>query len=281
MRVGLIMDTSGSMSDVRRKKPLVVHVTNIVTVNDCANICICAGGSPCMSMSPSDAADLASIADAVVVNIGTPDAAEVGDALYSAARTAAAAEKPLVLDPVGVGASTLRTAIVKKIIAECVSLSPSTCVIKGNAGEIGFLSGLGGKVRGVDSGGADDIEGAVRSLAAEVGCIVAATGEKDYVSDGKTVTVLDRGTPMESAVSGTGCMVSSVVGCFVGACGVSVESVASAITVFNVAAEKAAEVSAGPGTFVANLRDSLFNLRPEDLRCSNCTSSATAGCSET
>lgn len=265
------MDTAAMMAEVRRRRPLVVHVTNVVTINDCANVCIAAGGSPCMSMSPSDAAELARVSDAVVVNIGTPDSEMIGDALLSAARTAATMKKPLIIDPAGAGASIIRTALTKKILSECVKLSPSTCIIKGNAGEIGFLSGIGGQVRGVDSAGASDAEQATRSLAQTYGCIVSCTGPTDYVSDGNTTLALSRGTPMEETVSGTGCMVSSVTACYAGACGVSVESAAAAITAFNIAAEKAAAVSAGPGTFHVNLIDSIYNLREEDFRCSNST----------
>lgn len=143
-----------------------------------------------------------------------------------------------MLDPAGAGATTLRTAVTRKIMQECISRSPRTCVIKGNAGEIGYLSGIGGEVRGVDSGAATDGERAVSSLASGLGCIVASTGRTDRVSDGNRTLTSSRGTPMESAVSGTGCMVSSVVGCFVGACGVSADSVMAGIEAFNIAAEK-------------------------------------------
>ena len=265
------LDVPAMMERTRGARPLVVHVTNYVTINDCANVCIAAGGSPCMSTEPSDAADLVRIADAVVVNIGTPDNGVIGDALLSAAKTAAQMKKPLVLDPAGCGASAIRTEITRRIVDECIRLSPSTCIIKGNAGEIGFLSGMGGKVRGVDSAGADDAKASTLGLAQSLGCVVSCTGKTDYVSDGREVVALDRGTPMEEAVSGTGCMVSSVTGCYAGACGVSIESAAAAVTVFNVAAEKAARISAGPGTFRLNLMDAIYGLSMEDFRCSNST----------
>ncbi len=258
-------DIAQMMDAVRVRRPLVVHVTNVVTVNDCANICIAAGGAPCMSVDPSDVSDLVKIADAVVVNIGTPDGAVMGEALYAAAETAADLAKPLVLDPAGCGASGMRTDITRRIIDGCISKSPSTCIIKGNAGEIGFLSGMGGIVRGVDSGGASDARGSALSLAESLGCIVSCTGPVDYVSDGEEVLELTRGTPMEETVSGTGCMVSSVTGCYAGACGVSIGSAAAAITVFNIAAEKAAKISSGPGTFRLNLMDTIHGLSEDDF----------------
>ena len=267
--ISMQFDFPPIMRTVRSRRPLVVHVTNIVTVNDCANVCIAAGGSPCMSTEASDASDLVRIADAVVVNIGTPDRDVIGDALFAAAETAADLKKPLVLDPAGCGASGLRTDLTRRIIDGCISRSPSTCIIKGNAGEIGFLSGLGGEVRGVDSAGASDARGSAMGLARSLGCIVSCTGPTDYISDGKDVFSSSRGTPMEENVSGTGCMVSSVTGCYAGACGVSVASAAAALTVFNTAAEKAAAVSAGPGTFRLNLMDAIYNLSEDDLRCSN------------
>ncbi|AGI47621.1 Hydroxyethylthiazole kinase, sugar kinase family [Thermoplasmatales archaeon BRNA1] len=250
---------------VREKHPFVVHVTNIVTVNDCANVCIAMGGSPCMSMYNDDVLDLAAACDAVVVNMGTLDGQAVGDALWSAAVKATNLHKPVVFDPTGAGASKFRNMWSGSFIQYLIPKAPESVVIKGNYGEIGYLSGLGGKVQGVDSAGADDPKAAAEKLAKDNHCIVAATGPVDYVSDGETTLELRHGTPMQNLVSGTGCMLSSVVGCFVGANGVSLESVAAAIDAFNIAAENAAKVSKGPGTFHMNLMDAVYNLKEEEL----------------
>lgn len=233
--------------------PLVHHITNYVTVNDCANVCICAGGSPVMTDAIEDIDDMLSLASATVLNIGTLNGRTV-DSMLAAADAAAAYGIPVVLDPVGAGATPYRTSVAEALM----ELGPS--VVKGNAGEIGVLSGLGGDVKGVDSHGAGDAAESARSLAGRLGCIVAATGEADYVSDGEVTLRLSNGCPLLGAVSGTGCMLSSVVGCYAGASGATVESVASAICAFNVAAELASERCSGPGTFKPALLDALHSL---------------------
>ncbi len=250
------------MAKVRAKRPLVHHITNYVTVNDCANVCICAGGSPVMTDEALDIPEMVALASAVVLNIGTLSERTL-ESMAVAGREANRNGVPVVLDPVGVGATSYRTAAARKLM-ETVEVS----VIKGNGGEIGVLAGLGGKVRGVDSvSGSDDAGAAVSSLAERTGAVVAATGETDYVSDGKTLAILRNGSPMLEKVSGTGCMVSSVTGCYVGACGVSVPSVSAAVSVFNIASEKAVEggKAFGPASFRTKLLDSLYGLSGEDV----------------
>ena len=172
----------------------------------------------------------------------------------------------VILDPVGVGATSYRNHAAR-ILFDNVRFS----VIKGNAGEISILAGAGGQVRGVDSVSGGD-GNAARELAKISGAIVGMTGETDYVSNGERTLALSNGHSLMDRVSGTGCMASSVVGCYVGACGASLESVACGISAFTIAGEMAAEKSSGPGTFKANLFDSLYNLKPEQaakaLRCS-------------
>lgn len=248
---------SSFMDRVRGAHPLVHHITNYVTVNDCANICICAGGSPVMT-DGEDVADMVSISSATVINIGTLNARTVAS-METAARAAAGKGIPMILDPVGAGATPYRTETARSLMA----MSPA--VIKGNAGEIGVLSGLGGDVKGVDSAGSGDMRGAVESLARLTGAIVAATGEVDYVSDGERTFRLENGSHLLESVSGTGCMLSSVVGCYVGACGKDVEAVVSAISAFNVAAELAERECRGPGTFRPALMDAMFSLKGDDL----------------
>ena len=240
------------MERVRAMRPLVHHITNYVTVNDCANICICAGGSPVMTDS-EDVADMVAISSATVANIGTLNPMTVRS-MEAAFTTASSEGKPMLLDPVGAGATRYRTDVAESLMG----MGPT--VIKGNAGEIGVLSGVGGDVKGVDSHGASDVASAVESLAQSTGSIVVATGETDYVSDGRVTYRLDNGTGMLGNVSGTGCMVSSVVGCYIGAHGRSIGAVVSAISAFNVAAEVASDVCGGPGTFKPALLDAMFNL---------------------
>ena len=248
------------MTAVRSKRPLVHHITNYVTVNDCANICICSGGSPVMTDAIEDVVDMVSVSGALVLNIGTLNR-RINESMLKAGSAAKEAGVPVVLDPVGMGATPFRNETVKEIIRR---VKPD--VIKGNQGEMGVLSGIGGDVKGVDSHGASgDVSDVVRSVSRRFGCIAAATGEIDHVSDGDVVLRLSNGHPLLSAVSGTGCMVSSVVGCYIGANGVSIGSVASAISAFNISAEFAGRASKGPGTFKPALMDAMYNLSSDDL----------------
>ncbi len=248
---------SKNMVKVREARPLVHHITNYVTVNDCANICICAGGSPVMT-DGEDVAEMVSASSATVLNIGTLNGRTVA-LMEVAAETAKACGVPMVLDPVGAGATAYRTEVSGRLMA----MGPA--VIKGNAGEISVLSGTGGVVKGVDSKGSSDSASAAKSLAEATGAVVVATGLYDYVSDGETTLRLRNGTSLMERVSGTGCMLSSVVGCYVGACGRNIETVAAAVSAFNVAAEEAFSKCTGPGTFRDALMDSMFHLDPGRL----------------
>jgi len=244
--------------EVRKKKPLVHHITNYVTVNDCANICICAGGSPVMTDERKDIEEMVAMASAVVLNIGTLNERTV-ESMLIAGHEANKADIPVILDPVGAGATSYRTSVVGTILGKV-----DIAVIKGNAGEIGTLAGTGGKVRGVDSAsGTDNKLDSVMTLAEKEGCVVASTGKTDFVSDGRKSAILNNGHDLLECISGTGCMVSSVVGCYVGSCGPSVDSVMSAISVFNISGELAAKMSDGPGTFKMSLMDAMYNLQPD------------------
>ena len=257
----LMTPLSEMMSKVRGKCPLVHFITNYVTVNDCANMCICCGGSPVMTDAVQDVEPMVGLASALVLNIGTLKDRTV-ESMLVAGKEANKRDVPVILDPVGVGATPFRTETAERILRE-VKIS----VIKGNHGEISVLAGLGGEVRGVDSvSGANDVAEAAKSLARRTGTIVAATGPVDYVSDGETVITLKNGSEYMATVSGTGCMVSGVVGAYVGANGVSVESVAAGISVMNIASEVAVSEGKvfGPGSFKSKLFDAVYGLKGAD-----------------
>jgi hydroxyethylthiazole kinase len=248
------------MDSVKKKRPLVHHITNYVTVNDCANICICSGGAPVMTDEAKDIPEMVRISSAVVLNIGTLNETTV-DSMLLAGKTAKRFGIPVILDPVGVGATEYRTDVAWKLIKRA-----EVSVIKGNGGEISVLAGMGGIVKGVDSISGSRDENAAISLASMTGAVVAATGKTDYVSDGKTTYILNNGCDMMETVSGTGCMACSVVGAYVGACGASAESVAAAISAFSIAGEISGEKAFGPGSFKTKLFDSLYNLTPEEAK---------------
>lgn len=213
-----------------------------------------------MTDAIEDVEDMVSMAGALVLNIGTLNT-RINASMLAAGKAAKSAGVPVILDPVGMGATPFRNRTVEEIIRR---VEPD--VIKGNQGEMGVLSGAGGDVKGVDSHGASgDMVDIVRGIAERFGCIAAATGEQDYISDGSRTVRLSNGHNLLSAVSGTGCMVSSVTGCYIGANGPSVDSVAAAISAFNISAEFAARASKGPGTFKAALFDAVYNLSGDDL----------------
>ncbi|MDR0334824.1 MAG: hydroxyethylthiazole kinase [Methanomassiliicoccaceae archaeon] len=200
-------ETAELMRIVRERRPLVHQITNSVSMNDCANITLCAGGTPVMSDAAGDVEEMVGHASALVLNIGTPSDKTI-EAMVIAGAAANRKGIPVILDPVGAGATKYRMNAVRKILNE-VRIS----VIKGNAGEIGALAGAGGRVRGVDSDGLDgDPVEVCRSLSKKTGAVVAMTGAVDIVTDGTRVAVVNNGHEMMTSVSGTGCMAGAVIG---------------------------------------------------------------------
>jgi len=251
---------SGYMLKVREVHPLVHHITNYVTVNDCANVCICAGGSPIMSDSAYEVEEMVASADALVLNIGTINERTL-ESMKRAGKAAGKVGKPIILDPVGVGATKYRTNVVEGLIS---SLHPS--IIKSNMGEMSTIVGCKGMVRGVDSvSSCKDLADRMLAFAKENRCVLVSTGPTDYVTDGRTFFELSNGVPMLENVSGTGCSVTTMIGVYAGACGPSAESAVAAVSAFNIAAEDAIGHCAGPGTFKPALLDSLYAMKPETI----------------
>ncbi|HMK47908.1 MAG TPA: hydroxyethylthiazole kinase [Methanocella sp.] len=252
---------SSLLTQVRTKRPLVHHITNYVTVNDCANVTLCIGGAPVMAHSPEDASEMVAMANALVLNIGTPDHAQIESMLVAGSR-ANDLNIPIILDPVGAGATRMRTD------AACTLLHKlNISVVKGNAGEIAILAGGKGTVRGVDSHGikGDPIEIA-KKLANKLDLVVAISGQTDIVTNGELTLLVDNGHPMMGKLSGTGCMASSIAGAFAGVSKDHVKSTAAALAAFGVAGEKAALHSNGPSSFKVALTDNVYRLTEDMLR---------------
>ena len=244
----------------REQHPLVHHITNYVTVNDCANITICAGGAPVMADAPEEAGEMAGFAGALVLNIGTLNPGIIGSMIL-AGKAANDRRIPIILDPVGAGATRLRTESTRRLLDEL-----EIAIIKGNAGEIGVLAGADAKVRGVDPAGvAGDIVSITRDFAESTGITVVASGATDIVSDGKRVLFVENGHPMMGAISGTGCMASSVTGICAAVEKDTVMAAATALAAFGLAGERAAARAQGPGSFKPALFDEMAALTPADL----------------
>lgn len=250
------------LAQIKALTPLVVHITNNVTINDCANVTLALGASPAMSVDPDDVAELASYAGALVLNLGLVDAPAL-QAMFQAGQAARDRGVPVVFDPVAAGATAVRRAASVRLLEE---LRPT--IVKGNGAEIKFLAGLASKQRGVDSLDDDGVAEAAASLAARYGVVVAATGPVDYVSDGTTTWAVSGGTPLLSRVTGTGCMTASLVGCFAAVEPNALEAAVQGLAAMKVAGERA-EAALGPGEgtghFHIRLVDALSLLVPADL----------------
>lgn len=253
------------LARLRERTPLVHNITNLVVMQISANTLLAAGASPVMAHAAEEVGDLATVAGAVVLNIGTLDPTWVRS-MELAASAAARHGVPTVLDPVGVGATGYRTAVAERLL----ETYPPT-VLRGNTGEISVLAGGQGTVRGVDAGSQSLPVDEVAGLAQKISGVVAATGPIDIVSDGRRVARIANGDPWLSRVTGTGCSLSALVGAFVAVTEPelrreqALEAVVAALVTFEVAAENARALSEGPGTFHAHLMDALFNLTPVDV----------------
>jgi hydroxyethylthiazole kinase len=246
---------------MRDGKPLVHQITNYVVMNETANATLAIGALPVMAHAGEEVEEMAGIASALVLNIGTLSRHWI-DAMLLAGAAASARGIPIVLDPVGAGATEFRTATARRIL----ELGGVT-VVRGNAGEVATLVGAEAEVRGVESMGAG-IEPAelAREAARRLGTIASVTGPVDHVSDGTRVLAVANGHPLLATVTGTGCMSSALTGCFLAAKpDAPLEAAAEALAAFGVAAEDAAAGAAGPGTFHARLYDALYALDPASL----------------
>ena len=238
---------------VEKRRPVVQCITNIVTVNDCANALLAIGGSPTMAHHPEEMADFAAVSDALVCNMG---ATESLDAMM-AAGLASKNGRPVVIDPVGCASSAFRRGKCLELIK---AVQPSC--IRGNAAEIKALATDHNTGRGVDDLEAEtpDAARSAMDLARKTGAIVVASGETDYIADGIRLYEVKGGTAWMSRVTGTGCMLSSLLGAFL-AVENSALSAAACCAMMNTCAEKALAETAGrqggTGTFHICLMDAL------------------------
>lgn len=249
---------------VRRKKPLIHHITNYVTVNDCANITLALGASPVMADDVEEVEEMVSFASALVINIGTLNIRTV-EAMIAAGKVATGRGIPVIFDPVGVGATKLRTAVAGRIIRE---VKPA--VIRGNMSEMKFLAGLNVAIKGVDSV-ADERDGQAiaQELAKRLSCVITITGKRDIITDGTRCYYTDNGHSMLSEVTGTGCMTTSLIAGFCGAGSDWLLGTVAGITAMGIAgelAQQSLQPEEGTGTFRARLFDNISNLTAETMR---------------
>ena len=246
---------------LRERKPLVHQITNYVVMNETANATLALGALPVMAHAREEVEEMAALAGALVLNIGTLSPHWV-EAMLLAGRAANANGVPVVLDPVGAGATRYRTETAKQILAEV-----DVAVLRGNQGEIATLVGVDAEVRGVESiaTGADAAELAA-AAARNLGLVASVTGPVDHVSDGERVLAVANGHELLASVTGTGCMSSAITGCFLATKpDAPLEAATEALAAFGVAGEDAARDAKGPGSFHVGLYDALAALDPETL----------------
>ncbi|NNU74569.1 hydroxyethylthiazole kinase [Clostridium estertheticum] len=254
------------LEDLREETPLVHQITNYVTVNDCANITLAIGGSPVMADDINEVLEMVSLSSSLVINIGTLNSRSV-ESMIKAGKRANELKIPVILDPVGAGATSYRTEVCKRIIRE-VKLA----VIRGNLSEIKTIYGIDTRTRGVDASESFDVSSdeftktkeMARKFAIKFGTVVAITGEVDIITDGKILYTTSNGHEMMSRVTGTGCMCTAVIGCYLGAGENNLIATLAGVVSMGIAGETAYErldkKIEGSGTFRVKMIDAMYNL---------------------
>ena len=257
----MTLSPGASLRELRERKPLVHQITNYVVMNETANATLALGALPVMAHAREEVEEMVGLAGALVLNIGTLSPHWV-EAMLLAGRAANAADVPVLLDPVGAGATRYRTDTARRLLDE-VEIS----VLRGNQGEVATLVGVAAEGRGVESIGVDGDPGELaRRAASTLGVVASVTGPVDHVSDGDRVLAVANGHELLAAVTGTGCMSSALTGCFLAVKrDAPLEAAAEALAAFGVAAEDAAVDAQGPGSFHVGLYDALAALDPATL----------------
>ena len=262
---------SECFAELRRKGPLIHNITNYVTVNDCANMVLACGGSPIMADDAAEVEDITTICGGLNINIGTLNSRTITSMLL-AGKKANLLGHPVVLDPVGAGASQLRTDTANRLLREV-----KFTVIRGNISEIKTLASGAGTTKGVDADVADkvteeNLDSAVafaKAFAARTGAVVAITGAIDTVADAHKAYCIRNGHPMMSSITGTGCQLSALTAAFVTANpDQPLEATAAAVCAMGLAGEIAhSRLSSldGNSTYRNYIIDAVYNMTPAQL----------------
>jgi hydroxyethylthiazole kinase len=254
------MNAGRDLAAIRERRPLVHQITNFVVMNETANATLALGALPVMAHAVQEVEEMASAASALVLNIGTLSDEWV-EAMVLAGRAANRAGVPVVLDPVGAGATAYRTETARNLLDDL-----GIAVVRGNSAEIATLAGHEAEIRGVEAVGSAAGPELAREAARALGCVAAVTGPVDHVSDGERVLAIANGHELLATVTGTGCMSTAITGCFLAVRSVDpLEAAAEALVAFGVAGEDAARKAKKPGSFHVALYDALYDLDPKKL----------------
>jgi hydroxyethylthiazole kinase len=245
---------------VRAQAPVVHNITNYVVMNTTANALLAVGASPVMAHAPQEMEEMVGIASALVLNIGTLSDAWI-EAMLLAGRAARRRGIPIVLDPVGAGATSYRTSTAARLLAE---LSPT--IVRGNASEIRALCSEAAATRGVDSiHGTEESLAAAHALSEQHGCVVSMSGDVDIIVSGASIARVRNGVPIMTRVTGMGCTASALTGAFAAVASSPFLGATQSMVVLGVAGELAAQRAGGTGSFQVHVLDALSALAPEDL----------------
>ncbi|GAB6169520.1 hydroxyethylthiazole kinase [Clostridium carnis] len=249
------------INKVKELNPLVLHYTNEVTINDCANITLALGASPLMSYSYEEVDEIVSIASAVVINIGTMNSNRL-ELFVKAGKAANKYNKPVILDPVGVFATKTRADFTNRLLNEV-----KFDVIKGNIAEIKYISGFDVRGKGVDSfDDGEDISEIIKKISKKLDSVVVATGKVDFISNGEKVIKVLNGSEKLKSITGTGCMTGSLIGSYLGTGYDKLECAAMGVLTMSLSGELASEISKGIGDFKVNLMNNIYFLTAEKIR---------------
>lgn len=246
---------------VRERRPLIHQITNFVVMNITANATLSVGALPVMAHAREEVEEMAASAQALVLNLGTLWPEQV-EAMLLAGRAANRRGIPVVLDPVGAGATRLRTGAALRLLAEL-----EIRIVRGNAAEMAALAGQHASISGVEAVGMEDrLAAAALEFARRYHCVAAVTGGVDAVTDGTRLLRVANGHPLMASVTGTGCMATAVIASFAAIEEDPLLAAASALAIYGLAGEQAAARAAGPGTFPPHLFDALAGIAADSIR---------------
>ncbi|UCC41787.1 MAG: hydroxyethylthiazole kinase [Candidatus Aminicenantes bacterium] len=250
-----------NLKDLREKRPLIHNITNFVVMNYTANALLACGASPVMAHAPEEVEEMVSFAGTLVLNIGTLTPYWI-DSMLKAGKKANELNVPIILDPVGSGATKLRTDSAKKLIDEL-----SISVVRGNASEVLSLAREGSKTKGVDSiHSVDEAVDAALILAKELNTALAITGAEDLITDGERIFRVSNGHKLMGYVTGTGCTATVIIGAFLAVDRDPVEATTTALAYFGLAGEKAAVEAHAPGSFQIAILDALYTIDEKQMK---------------
>jgi len=243
------------INQIRKNSPLVHNITNFVAMNFSANVLLACGASPLMAHAPEELEEILNIAQALVVNIGTLDknfVTSIGQAIHHATKK----NVPVVLDPVGAGATSLRTETTKKLVR-----TGGVSVIRGNASEILSLVNKNTKSKGVDTNhSSEEALIAAQDLASTHNLVVCVSGKVDFVVGKKSIVQIYNGDPMMMRVTAMGCVASALIGAFLAIEADYFSATQSAMALMGIAGELAASKANGPGSFQMHFLDAVFQI---------------------